>query len=254
MKKVAIVCGSPSTEMDAPFGNPDYEVWVLGNRCHRYPSFDRIFEIHNDLTQHGDILAYAESLEAHGKPMVVGEQFPLPAEVYPYKQAQDLVGSTYLTSSSAYMVAYAILQGAKHIELYGVDMAVDDHEYFWQRPCMEFWVGFAKGRGIEVVIPEASPLCKSDYVEGWHHGNYKPATPFRSNEYADLAAEHASRVREAQEALQGMQDVLDRAEHLKSLINAHGGAQQAYERMAKVQRALDDKQPIKSLKDTVRMA
>lgn len=255
MKKLAIVCGSPSTEMAAPFCDDRYEVWVLGNRCHKYPRFDLIFEIHDNLEQHG--AGYAGGLVEIGKPLVVGEQFPILGRnvtIYPYSDVLAMVGSDYLTSSSAYMLAYAILAGFDHVELYGVDMAVDDHEYFWQRPCMEFWVGFAKGRGVNVVIPEASPLCKSDYVEGRHHGSYKPAVPFHNNEYAELAAEHAGRVQEAQEALQGMQDALDRAEHLKALINAHGGAQQAYERMAKVQRAVDAKQPIKSLKDTVRMA
>ena len=44
-KKLAIVCGAPSSEMSAPFNDEQYEVWVLGNRSQNYPRFDRIFEV-----------------------------------------------------------------------------------------------------------------------------------------------------------------------------------------------------------------
>jgi len=60
LKKLAIVCGSPSSEMDAPFHDPEYDVWVLGNRLNRYPRFDVVFEIHDDLSEHGDVDKYVE--------------------------------------------------------------------------------------------------------------------------------------------------------------------------------------------------
>lgn len=253
MKKLAIVCGSPSTEMDAPFSDDSYDIWVLGNRCDRYPRFNVIFEIHDDLSRHD--AGYPAWLLGHGVPVVVGEAFPLEGgEVFPYGEAEKLFGSLYLTSSSAYMVCLALLRGYDHIELYGVDMAVDDHEYFWQRPCMECWIGFARGRGVNVVIPERSPLCRSDYVEGRHFGQYQPETPIKPDALLDMAANHQGKAQEALARLQAMQQQLDEAEHLKAIIQAHSGAQQAYERMAKVQRAVDAKQDIKSLSDTVRMA
>ena len=148
VNKLAIVCGSPSSEMDAPFDDETYDIWVLGNRYDRYEDkrVTCIFEIHDDLSEHN--AGYVKWLVDTKIPLVVGKKFPWAGgnvNVFPFDEAEKLLGQTYLTSSPAYMMAKAILDGYRHIEIYGVDMAVHDHEYFWQRPCMEGWVGFAKG-------------------------------------------------------------------------------------------------------------
>lgn len=246
MKKLAIVCGAPSSEMLAPFNDPDYEVWVLGNRCDKYPRFDRIFEIHDDLTQHQ--YGYEQWLVDKNVPLVVGELFPelsSNVEIYPYDETVELFGSLYLTSSSACMLAYALLHGYDHIELYGVDMAVDDHEYFWQRPCMEAWIGFAKGRGVTVVIPDVSPLGKSDYVEGRDYGRERAAFVVPDNDYAAMAQLHAEHAQAICDQLNELAPVLDQIDNLKARIAAHDGAKQAYERMSKVARAHEAGQDIK---------
>lgn len=242
------MCGSPSTEMLAPFDDLDYEIWVLGNRCDKYPRFDRIFEIHDDLSEKPD--NYPAWLVSLGKPLVVGEAFPLEGERFPYDAATELLGDLYLTSSSAAMLAYAILKGYDDVSLYGVDMAVDDHEYFWQRPCMEMWVGFAKGRGINVHIPKESPLCRSDYVEGRDYGKVRPDTPTPSNEYAELAKIHSDKIAEIAGQLSELSKVEQQIEQLKLSVTAHDAARQVYERLAKVQRAKESHQNI-PLKNTV---
>lgn len=248
MNKLAIVCGSPSTEMDAPFGDDSYDVWVLGNRLNRYPRADLVFEIHDDLSEHGDPRRYASWLVERGIPLVVGEGFPIkdgPVQVFPFAAARELFGSTYLTSSTAYMMALALLRGYEHIELYGVDMAVDDHEYFRQRPCLEAWVGFAKGRGVNVVIPAKSPVLKSDYIEGAGCGG-KPdfaIRPFTQAGFLELAKMHADKVAAARAQIA----------QLETLITAHDSARQVYERLAKVARAVEAGQQIDNLTDTVSM-
>ena len=246
--KVAIVCGSPSSEMLAPFDDNSWEIWVLGNRLKRFEGkrVTRVFEIHDDLSEHGDALAYAQWLYSKPYPLVVGEGFPLQdldIEVFPFDKAKEIYGSHYLTSSSAYMVAYAIINGATEIAIYGVDMAADDHEYFWQRPCMEAWVGFAKGRGIKVTIPCQSPLGRSDYVEGMGKGG-KPEfskPPFTQKEFLSLSAMHSDKIAQAEAGIK----------ELQALIQAHDGARQAYDRMAKVARAVEAGQDIKNLSDSV---
>jgi len=245
MNKLAIVCGAPSSEMLAPFDDRFYELWVLGNRCDRYPRFDLIFEIHDDLEQHDP--AYAQWLVDKDVPMIVGEAFPLQAEhvsVFPYADANELFGSEYLTSSPAMMIALAMLRGFKLIELYGVDMAVDDFEYFWQRPCVEAWVGFARGRGHEVVLHRSSPVCRSSYVEGRGSGG-KPAfgkPPFTHEGFLKVGARHGEIVNGCNQAI--------RAEELKRA--AHEGAAQAYAQMGKVARAVEAGNEIESLEITVR--
>lgn len=236
--------------MEAPFD--DGEVWVLGNRCQRYNRYTKIFEIHDNLEQHDP--GYAQWLVDKNIPLVVGENFPIQAdhvEVFPYKKVAELIGSTYLTSSSAAMLAYALLNGHKKIDIYGVDMAVDDHEYFFQRPCMEFWVGFAAGRGAKIYIPDSSPLCNSEYVEGRDYGNSRPEPPTTKNECSKIAEQHGNKVIEATNRLEELSQVEAEIEQLKISITAHDAAQQVYTRLAKVQRAQDSKQSIKSLLDTV---
>ena len=108
--RLAIVCGNPSSEMLAPFDNPEYEIWVLGNRSQNYTRFDRIFEIHDDLTEHDP--RYAQWLLDKNVPIVVGENSPLKGdnvEVFPFQKSIELFGSLYLTSSPAMMLCYAIL-------------------------------------------------------------------------------------------------------------------------------------------------
>lgn len=246
MKNLAIVCGSPSTEMDAPFGDDSFDIWVLGNRSNRYPRFDMVFEIHDDLSEHGDVSRYVGHLLSLGVPLVVGDGFPADGPLvtrFPFDDARRLFGSTYLTSSTAYMLALALLRGYEHIELYGVDMAVDDHEYFRQRPCLEAWVGFAKGRGVTVVIPQSSPVLRSDYVEGVGCGG-KPdfaLAPFTQAGFLEIAAKHAEKVSQARAQIA----------QLETAIVAHDSARQVYDRLAKVARAVEAGQVIAKLTDTV---
>lgn len=250
MKKIAIVCGAPSTEFLAPFEDKDWEIWVLANRIDRFKDkrVTKIFEIHDDLSEHGDINKYCEYVVSKNIPMVVGKGFPIKSdniEVFPFEKAKELYGSNYLTSSTSYMMAYAILNGATHISIYGSDMSVDDHEYFWQRPCLEAWIGFAKGKGIEVYIPEQSPLGKCDYIEGLGCGG-KPdfsLPPFTQKEFISIADMHINKI-----------DIMQKQiKELELTILAHDTARQVYERLAKVARAVEAGQTIKDLKSTISM-
>jgi hypothetical protein len=251
MKKVAIVCGSPSSEMLAPFDNAEYETWALGNRINNFKGkrVTRIFEIHDNLTQHGDVDKYAQYLVNIGIPMVVGEKFPIHAShvlPFDYAASEKLYGSLYLTSSPAYMMSQAISEGFGTIAIYGVDLAITNHEYFWQRPCMEAWVGFAKGRGIKIEMPDVCPVGHSAYVEGrdWDgiKNNYKSKTLFCQAEFEKLAEIQSKRTQEIDEQIKA----------LSIKANAHAGAEQAYLHMAKVARAVEAGNDIKSLTDTMK--
>ena len=245
MKKLAIVCGAPSSEMLAPFEDPEYEVWVLGNRCQNYPRYDRIFEIHDELDEHDP--RYAQWLVDKGVPLVVGKAFPIKAEhviVFPYDKSIKMFGSLYLTSSPAMMVCYAILQGYEDITLYGVDLNIDDHEYFWQRPCMEAWIGFAKGRGIDIKLHQSSPVCKAQYVEGLSSGGTpdfaKP--PFTEDGFLGLAKRHTEKI-----------DALNaQIAALQQQVISNDGARQGYTQMARVARAVEAGTHVETLEHTVR--
>lgn len=247
--KVAIVCGSPSSEFLAPFDDNEWKIWVLGNRLHHYKGkrVDRVFEIHNNLSEHTHPDKYVEWLIAQNIPMVVSETFPDAHHVerFNYDESENLYGSLYLTSSPAYMISYALARGATDIGLYGVDLAIDNHEYYWQRPCVEAWIGFAKGMGVNVCIPEISPVGKCSYVEGrdWNgvKNEYgKTGGIFSQQEFINMADSHSQKI--------GLID-----EQISQLVadkHTHNGARQAYERLAKVARASEARMDINSLSDT----
>lgn len=256
MKKIAIVCGSPSSEFLAPFEDKSWEIWVLGNRVNRFIEknlrFDRIFEIHDDLSEHGDIKTYVNYIANLKVPFLVGENFPMDLIdfksetlnfiIFDFEKSKELFGQEYLTSSSAYMMSQAILEGATDIAIYGVDMAVDDHEYFWQRSCMEAWIGFAKGKGINITIPDVSAIGKCSYVEGRNCGG-KPEfkqPPFTEDEFLKMAELHKKEIEKLNQQIV----------QAESKIHSHDGAVQVYNRLAKVARATEAGIKLTSLSDT----
>jgi len=246
--KVAIVCGSPSSEFLAPFNDPEWAIWVLGNRLHHYQGrrVNCVFEIHNNLSEHP--ASYAIWLANQGIPLVVSEEFPVSAPhiaPFDYEASGRLYGSLYLTSSPAYMISHALLiDGITDIAIYGVDLSIDDHEYYWQRPCVEAWIGFAKGRGVNVHIPEVSHVGKCPYVEGrdWNgvRNEYGKGGVFAQAEFINMADSHT----------QKMEIIDQQISQLVADKHTHNGARQAYERLAKVARATEARMDIKSLSDT----
>ncbi len=102
------------------------------------------------------------------------------SEAYPLDQVltgavlptgQPLSPEAYYNNSISWMIAHAILQGYRTIGLYGVDMAMDgvhgESEYGWQRPSVEYFIGIARGLGIQVLMPQQSELLKCAYLYGY---------------------------------------------------------------------------------------
>lgn len=177
--RVAIVGLSPASHDLTPYDG-SCEVWGLPWDDY-WPRFDRHFEMH-DLR----LLQSAHSRRKEGYfdrlrdcPKLYMQQGWEHAQAFPKDEVATTTGD-YFNSSIAYMMALAIHEGAEWIGLYGVDMK-DGEEYGYQKPNLEYLIGLARGKGIEVFIPEVSPLCKfntsgirfynhaPDYVEryGW---------------------------------------------------------------------------------------
>ena len=231
--RIAIVGGAPSG-LEA-FDDYWDETWVLGNQLDRYIKYspNLVFEIHDDLSEHDE--KYPDWLIQWGIPLIVSDHFPLKEghTVFPKKEANKLLGGEYLSSSPAYMMAYALLtENVTEIGIFGVDMSVNDHEYFKQRPAMYAWIGYAKGKGIKITIPESSSLCKDSYDEGRDWG--KPSGPF-----SECAIQEMVGIHEAKKA------------EYEMLVHTHNGCAQAYKRMAKVARAIESGQTITNLTDSV---
>lgn len=230
--KAAIVGGAPSGDM--AFTDHWDEIWGLGNQLQKYANkpFTRLFEIHDNLSEHDS--RYPQWLVDQKIPLTVSDMFPIKAEgieVYPKNKA-NAIFSEGLSSSPAYMMAYAILNKATEIGIFGVDMAVNDHEYFKQRPAMYAWIGYAKGRGIKITIPDESSLCKDTYDEGrdWN----QPKGPFSMDSFDRMIQEHQEKQKQAE-----------------AQAYSHQGSISAYTHMKKIARAIESGQQIKNLNDSV---
>lgn len=156
------------------------EVWginVIGDvlRCHRVFHMDdlRVQEARAAANPAGNIAAMVRWLKTHPGPVytsVVRDGYP-GLVAFPL---QDVLngghdsngGAPYFNSTTAYAVAYAIHIGVKHISLFGIDYTLPNrHRAEQGRACVEFWLGIAAARGIEITVPETSALmdaCATD--------------------------------------------------------------------------------------------
>ena len=161
-KKVAIVCAGISG-YDAPLDDPTWEVWGL-NGCDKYLwnargefRADRWFEIH-DLDEAvckrrrpKGFRAWLKQLpcplyQLHGrKDNAKSLQFPLDRVIE--------FGRDYFGCTMAYQVGLALVEGFKTIGLFGAELNYG-REALAERPTVEWWLGFAQGLGVKVVIPK----------------------------------------------------------------------------------------------------
>jgi len=144
-----IIIGMGSSWKKAPM---EGETWSLNNMLSSRP-VKLLFLMHDIdlLLKEGlhDTEEIIENVNKLGIPVMTLKEYPyLPtAIIFPV----DDMHSNYYTCSFAYMIAYAVHKGATAIDIYGVPL-VNKLEYREQRACVEYWIGYARGRGIEVNI------------------------------------------------------------------------------------------------------
>jgi len=178
MMKIAIVGGAPSSRDLAPYDDPDWKIWTLSPaNQNMLKRVDAWFELHAiaDLeslrwrTWNGPYLKYLRDLP---EVYMQAENGLVPnAIVFPIDDVKKEFGSSFLTSSMALMLAYAISLMPAEIGIYGVDCAADS-EYGYERPGVQYFVRLARDRGIKVTIPPQSDLDAPVPVYG-----YDCATP-----------------------------------------------------------------------------
>jgi|TARA_Y100000296_G_C5034774_1_gene186698 hypothetical protein len=158
----------------------DIEIWAM-NMCHRWltAKADRWFQIHprswhsemsgspgnEDKSQEGPFgrpLDHIEFLQTCGIPVYMQDVDPeIPTSVkYPLADVMGRFGGGYFTSTIPYMIALALYEGVDEIGLLGVYLT-SKQDYTAHRPCVEFWLGVAKGMGVAVVLPDDCHLAEA---------------------------------------------------------------------------------------------
>lgn len=181
-KNVAIVGFAPSSMTDtrAVLNDPNWEVWGLNQLYIVFPAIEkaatRWFQIHHRTS-------YNHAVRDHNHHQRLAE---LKCPVYMQVKEPDIPNSValpkdevlqkfgdYFTNSISWMLALAIMEGFEKIAIFGVDMA-QDTEYAEQRPSCEWLIGWARGAGIDVHIPQQSDLMKTMWLYP-----YEDNKPFR---------------------------------------------------------------------------
>ena len=185
--KVSIVGLSPSTRHLVPVDSEIYALpWDFEYACRA----SKLFEMHDrgllELPESLRSADYFERLKEFTQPIYMQEQYPdIPMSTpYPLDEVKESVfkgfprgawstQTDWYNSSPAYMIALAIHEGATSIGLYGIDVR-DDSEFAYESPCLEYLIGLAVGRGIEVVIPEGPTHLNIFRGEGIKLGTMQP--------------------------------------------------------------------------------
>ena len=185
------ICGMAQHDK-SEVDNFNGEIWGLPWDEGRWPFFDRYFEIHPlDLLRKPEAQrrdGYEDRLKSLPILYMQEAYEDIPIAIrYPVEKVVDNLGFDYFNSSIAYLMGMALLEGADKIGIWGVDMADLEpvpgdpsyiSEFAYQRPNMEYLIGLARGRGVDVYIPERSPLAKF-HGEGIPLGLMYPSYPQR---------------------------------------------------------------------------
>jgi len=182
--KIAIMGFGP-TQKEAPWGDKGWEKWGMP-WCERFTEYDRLFEMHSrDVLSLGIPLILKEfwtgthiKTVSH-RPRDYGSRLIKLAEsdktlymhqasegieAYPFDKVIPWTGD-YFISSISYMLGLAIAEIQEKADednslgLWGVDVSGDE-EWAYQRANNEYFLGLARGMGIETVIPKGSSLLK----------------------------------------------------------------------------------------------
>lgn len=166
-RRVAIIGGAPSRR-DAPYGDPRWDIWAFSSLKLHTPRITRWFELHalGDLRQQlrretrmrRSFRNYMGFLSRLPCPVYMQRAHPfIPHSVpYPLREAVDAFGRCF-TSTASYLIALAILEGYDTIGLWGISLR-GPTVYARQRPGVEYLLGVARRRGIDVRLPPDSTL------------------------------------------------------------------------------------------------
>ncbi len=210
-KKLAIVGFSERSRDFAPYDDPEWEIWGCNHVYRFVPRVDVNFEIHRLKEVEAKLgpdkwPVYAEWLRTTDATVYMqdmSDEFPnvkrLPIEELEREFsyflehvecegtgpgdrrviARSRASYAQFKSTPAYMLAMALREGRfKEIAVYGLDMAIDS-EWHFQRMNMSFLLGWARGKGIDLVLPDVSALLREGgfRIYGYETGTaekYKP--------------------------------------------------------------------------------
>ena len=125
----------------------------------------RIQEIRARARPESNIAAMLAWIRRHPGPVMTSRLHPdYPGLVeYPLADVINSVHHDYLNNTAAHAVAYAIHTRVRKISLFGCDYTyANSHDAERGRGCVEFLLGIASARGIELAVADRSSLMDAN--------------------------------------------------------------------------------------------
>lgn len=107
-------------------------------------------QVVSGITELGDVVSRINAMKIPLISPYTYEEIPL-SKPFPLKECVEKFGLCYFTNTISYMIAYALMHGAKELNLYGINQA-SSSEYFYEKCGVEAWLGVALGMGVKVTI------------------------------------------------------------------------------------------------------
>lgn len=122
----------------------------------------RIQQLRADANPQSNIAQMLRWLKTTKTPVMTSRAHPdYPSLVeFPLHEVVAEFGQAYFNSTAAYAIAFAIWRGdVTQISVFGFDFTyANSHQAEKGRACVEFWIGIAVSRGIDVKVPHVSTL------------------------------------------------------------------------------------------------
>lgn len=238
-KNIALI-GYTTSRSECPLGDPGWEVYGMNNlhtlidadKCSRWYDLHTPQQIMERTDDEGGpahvawlrswtkypifIMDPLEGVaEIDGNPVPsLAERTGWPmARAFPTRAINERFG-TYFTNTVSWQIAHILAEAIEadgstpggdynlsRIALFGIDMAVGS-EYAEQRPSVEYFLGLARGMGVDIVLPGSSDLlkCAAQYGKDADASGYALKLQVRISELTQRKNELESQVAQLQHA------------------------------------------------------
>jgi len=158
MRDLIIVGSHSATRDNAPW-DTDAEFWCFNEAPQAFcKKWDADFQMHLPEVYTGPNHVRADHWEwlqqDHGDKVIwmqaVDERVPNSRE-YPIEEIKAMTPESMLTSTTSQALALALYLGYEKIDVYGIELT-SNSEYAYQIQGWVYWVGLARGRGVDLTL------------------------------------------------------------------------------------------------------
>ena len=174
------------------FGKSE-EIWGCNFSYTHQHNLDRIYFVHHieEMKAVGKSKGrdFVKDINGLGARKIAQENY---SEIYGC-EAFDFNGVyEYMTSTIAYMFADAIREGFDDIHLHKILCSVDAH-FYEQKSCLDWWAGYAKGKGINVTVSKDSYIGRPGPHQSGRYGFDVPQDLKSYNDQLDAFVKSSGR-------------------------------------------------------------